>query len=59
VKALEKIHFRPMYAKANMGHPSREEGRGFTHQIQRRQQRVLGQFEQRGEDWRKRKATVT
>jgi hypothetical protein len=45
-----------MYAKANMGHSSREEGRGFTHQIQRHQQRVLGQFKQRGEGWRKRKA---
>jgi hypothetical protein len=23
VKGLEKLHFRPMYALANMGHPSR------------------------------------
>ncbi len=26
VKALEKHRFRPMYAGANMGHPSREVG---------------------------------
>jgi hypothetical protein len=26
VKALEKHRFRPMYAQANMGHPSREVG---------------------------------
>src|SRR5438552_3535926 len=26
VKAFEKFHFRPMYARANMGHPSREGG---------------------------------
>jgi hypothetical protein len=26
VKAFEKIRFWPMYAMANMGHPSREEG---------------------------------
>jgi hypothetical protein len=26
---LEKIRFQPMYAEANMGHPSREEGRGW------------------------------
>jgi hypothetical protein len=28
VKAFEKIHFRPMYAGANMGHPSRTLGLG-------------------------------
>jgi hypothetical protein len=44
-------------AKNQAFHPSREEGRGFTHQIQRHQQRVLGQFEHRGEGWRQRKAT--
>jgi hypothetical protein len=26
VKAFERFRFRPMYAGAHMGHPSREEG---------------------------------
>jgi hypothetical protein len=30
VKALEKYRFRPMYAEANMGHPSRTMGRGYA-----------------------------
>jgi hypothetical protein len=41
VKALETHLFRPMYAGANMGHPSREEGfvlcsnRSAAHQLHR------------------------
>jgi hypothetical protein len=29
LKALEKHRFRPMYAEANMGHPSRTKDRGY------------------------------
>jgi hypothetical protein len=30
---LEKFRFRPMYAEANMGHPSRTLGRGYEMKV--------------------------